>query len=76
MPRSAIPKRRGALEEAAAVCGFSARVGDRVLHGRVEEREDAFEQYDDALIAGEGAFLLEQERPNVFTASVNEAASS
>lgn len=58
------------LEEAAAVCGFSARVGDRVLHGRVEEREDAFEQYDDALIAGEGAFLLEQERPNVFTASV------
>ena len=27
------------MEEGAAVCGFTARVGDRLLHGRVEERE-------------------------------------
>jgi Ca-activated chloride channel homolog len=58
------------LEEGAAVCGFEARVGDRVIRGRVEEREKAFETYDDAMAAGHGAFLLDQERPNVFTASV------
>ena len=30
----------------------------------------AFAAYDDALHAGDGAFLLDQECPNVFTASV------
>ncbi len=58
------------LEEGAAVCGFEARIGDRVIRGRVEEREKAFAIYDDAMAKGHGAFLLDQERPNVFTASV------
>jgi Ca-activated chloride channel homolog len=58
------------LEEGAAVCGFTARVGDRLIRGRVEEREKAFEVYDDAMAGGHGAFLLDQERPNIFTVSV------
>lgn len=58
------------LEEGAAVCGFAARIGERIVRGRVEEREKAFEIYDDAMADGHGAFLLDQERPNVFTASV------
>jgi Ca-activated chloride channel family protein len=58
------------LEEAAAVCGFAARIGDKLVQGKVEEREKAFATYDDALSNGHGAFLLDQERPNVFTASV------
>jgi Ca-activated chloride channel family protein len=42
----------------------------RRLEGTVKEREAAFKQYDDAVFAGHGAALLEQERPNVFTATV------
>ena len=40
------------------------------LLDEVKEREAAFRAYDDALVAGHGAALLEQERPNVFTANV------
>ncbi|MGE0791826.1 MAG: VIT domain-containing protein [Sandaracinaceae bacterium] len=58
------------LEADAAVCGFGARIGDTVVEGRVEEREKAFADYDDAMMDGNAAFLLDQERPNVFTASV------
>ena len=58
------------LPESAAVCGFSAIVDGRRLSGGVEEREKAFETYDDALARGDGAFLLDQERPNIFTLSV------
>ena len=58
------------MEEGAAVCGFAARIGDRIVRGKVEEREKAFATYDDAMMDGHGAFLLDQERPNVFTASV------
>ncbi|MDX2184305.1 MAG: VIT domain-containing protein [Gemmatimonadaceae bacterium] len=58
------------LEEGAAVCGFAALIDGRVVRGRVEEREKAFAVYDDALIDGHAAMLLDQERSDVFTASV------
>ena len=58
------------LPEDAAVCGLEVRTGDRVLRGDIEEREKAFELYDEAMSEGHGAVLLDQERPNVFQMSV------
>ncbi|MBS2015821.1 MAG: VWA domain-containing protein [Deltaproteobacteria bacterium] len=58
------------LPAKGAVTGFSMTVDGRRLEGEVHEREEAFQRYDDALTAGHGAALLEQERPNVFTANV------
>jgi Ca-activated chloride channel family protein len=58
------------LEEKSAVCGFKVETGGRVIVGQVEEREKAFEQYDSAIAEGNGAFLVDQNRPNIFTASV------
>ena len=58
------------LDEAAAVCGFAALAAGKLIRGHVEERERAFEKYDDALLKGDGGFLLDQQRPNIFTASV------
>src|SRR5262249_12882774 len=54
----------------ATLVGFAMVCNDRRIDGAVQEREEAFRQYDDALTAGHGAALLEQERANVFTASV------
>lgn len=58
------------LPTEAAVCGFVAERDGVRIEGRIEERQKAFEAYDDALAEGHGAFLLDQERPNVFTVSV------
>jgi Ca-activated chloride channel family protein len=58
------------LDESAAVCGFEVEIDGRVIRGRVEERENAFETYDEALAAGHGAYLVDEERADVFTASV------
>ncbi len=58
------------LPEGAALCGLLIETGGRRINGRVLEREEAFAAYDDALAAGHGAALLDEERPNVFTASV------
>jgi hypothetical protein len=58
------------LDEQAAVCGFEAIVGGVHYAGEVQTRDAAFRGYDDALQAGHGAFLLDQERPDVFVASV------
>jgi Ca-activated chloride channel family protein len=58
------------LDEGAAVCGFEASVDGVRYVGRVMERDEAFRQYDDALEAGHGAYLLDEERADVFTASL------
>lgn len=55
------------LPETAAVCGFEVRTGDHVLTGTLEESDDALKQYDDAIADGHAAYLLEQDRPDVFT---------
>lgn len=58
------------LEEGAAVCGFEALIDGAHVVGCVKEREQAFADYDDAIAAGHGGYLLDQERPDVFTASI------
>eukprot|EP00741_Cyanophora_paradoxa_P003097 tig00000663_g3006.t1 len=57
------------LPEGAAVIGWEARVGDRRIAGVIREREKAAEEYSAAIAGGHGAYLLEREAPDVFTAS-------
>lgn len=54
----------------AAVCGFEAHIDQRRVKAHIETREQAFDTYDDALADGDGAFLLEQHRADVFTVSL------
>jgi Ca-activated chloride channel family protein len=58
------------LPENAAVCGFSALIDGRIIEGKIEEKEKAFELYDKALADGDKAQLMDEERPNIFTLSV------
>jgi Ca-activated chloride channel family protein len=58
------------LDEGAAVCGFEAVSGGVHYVAEVKPRDEAFTRYDDALQAGHRAYLLDEERPDVFTASV------
>jgi Ca-activated chloride channel family protein len=54
----------------AALVGFAMEAAGRRIEAEVKEREAAFRAYDDAVSAGHGAALLDEERRNVFTASV------
>ena len=62
------------LDEGAAVCGFEAVIDGTVIVGEVLERDKAFERYDEALERGDGGFLLDEERPDVFQASIGNLA--
>lgn len=58
------------LPDGAAVCGFEVITGDHLLTGAIEESDKADEQYETAISEGHGAFMVEQDRPEVFTARV------
>ncbi|XP_037533683.1 von Willebrand factor A domain-containing protein 5A-like [Nematolebias whitei] len=56
----------------AAVCHFSAEIGQKHIVAEVKEKQQAREEYDDALSSGQQAFLLEEsaESPDIFSLSV------
>ena len=54
----------------AAVYSMVMTIGERVIVARIEEKDRARQQYEEAKDAGQSASLLEQERPNLFTMNV------
>lgn len=58
------------LPDLAAVDDMEIAVGDRVIRGKIAEREEAEELYAGALEEGYTAALLDQERPNIFEQKV------
>ncbi|XP_062390507.1 protein mono-ADP-ribosyltransferase PARP4-like isoform X2 [Sardina pilchardus] len=58
------------LEESAAVCGFEAFINGKHVIGQVKEKEQAHKEYKQAIAKGHGAYLMDQEAPDVFTISV------
>lgn len=58
------------LPEKAAVDAMELVVGQRVIRGVIQTREQARNTYERARAEGKTAALLDQERPNIFTQSV------
>ncbi|HRD34264.1 MAG TPA: VIT domain-containing protein [Rhodocyclaceae bacterium] len=58
------------LPENAAVDRLHIRIGDRVIEGEIQPREQAAQTYAPARAAGQRTALVEQERPNIFTTSI------
>lgn len=50
-----------------AVSGFSFRLGEQRIVGEIDRREAARERFEEAILNGHGAALLEQERSSLFT---------
>uniref|UniRef100_A0A3Q4BV00 Poly [ADP-ribose] polymerase n=1 Tax=Mola mola TaxID=94237 RepID=A0A3Q4BV00_MOLML len=58
------------LSDSAAVCGFEAFINGRHVVGQVKEKETARKEYKQAIERGHGAYLMDQDAPDVFTISV------
>lgn len=54
----------------ATLSGLKIITGDKTIVTRPEEREKAFEEYDAAIQEGNGAYLLDQERPDLFVVNL------
>ena len=62
------------LPETAAVDTLVMRIGDKLIEGQIKPRKQARMEYEEASAAGQQAGLVDQERPNIFTASVANIA--
>ena len=55
----------------AAVSAMAIDLGTRKIHAAVESRGSAHDRYEQAVSAGLGAGVLDQERPDVFTQTIS-----
>ncbi len=58
------------LPEGSAVDRMRLKIGEKLVEGRIEEKQQAQRTYEQARAQGQRAGLVEQERPNVFTTSL------
>jgi Ca-activated chloride channel family protein len=58
------------LPESAAIDHLWLRVGERVIEGRIQEKEEARRTYAQAKRQGRKSALMEQQRPNLFTNAI------
>ncbi|KAM5288003.1 protein mono-ADP-ribosyltransferase PARP4 [Ctenodactylus gundi] len=58
------------LDSKAAVCGFEAFINGKHIIGEIKEKEEAQQEYREAVSQGHGAYLMDQSAPDVFTVSV------
>jgi Ca-activated chloride channel family protein len=58
------------VPEDASVSGFSFRVGDRKIVGEIDRRASARERFENAILEGRTAALLDEERSTVFSQEI------
>ncbi|XP_061196330.1 uncharacterized protein LOC133204592 [Saccostrea echinata] len=58
------------LDETAAVCGFEAFINGKHIIGEIKEKKTAHREYREAISKGHGAYLMDEEEPDIFTVSV------
>lgn len=64
------------LNDSAAVCGFEAFINGKHVVGEVKEKQQAHKEYKEAVSQGHGAYLMDEEKPDVFTISVGNLPAS
>ena len=63
------------IVETATVVGFEINIGDKVLKGKCKEKEEARKEYQQNLVDGNSAYLMEQDTDNVFNISIGKIQS-
>ena len=63
------------LPPRAAVMGFRMLINGTEIRGRIDEREQARQDYDAAVAQGRHAAIVEEERPDVFTLRVGNISA-
>ena len=58
----------------AAIVDFEAQINDKVLKGVCKEKEEAQKEYQENIVKGNSAYLMQEQTPNIFKVSLGKIA--
>ncbi|MDR1527279.1 MAG: VIT and VWA domain-containing protein [Dysgonamonadaceae bacterium] len=62
------------ISASATVTGFTATVGEKFIHGKVKEKEEAKKDYEKAMLHGDSAYMMENSESNIFRMNIGKIA--
>ena len=62
------------ISATATVTGFTAQIGDKIIKGKVKEKEEARKEYEKAMVRGDSAYLMTNEASNIFRMNIGKIA--
>ncbi|MDR2970679.1 MAG: VWA domain-containing protein [Bacteroidales bacterium] len=62
------------ISATATVTGFTAKIGEKIIKGRVEEKEKAQKEYEKAMAKGDSAYLMTNQESNIFQMNIGKIA--
>jgi len=60
------------ISSTATVTGFTAKIGDKVIKGKVKEKDEARKDYEKAMVKGDSAYLMTNEESNIFQMNIGK----
>ena len=58
------------ISATATVTGFTAKIGNKTIKGRVEGKEEAQKKYEKAMLKGDSAYMMTNDESNIDRKSV------
>ncbi|MDR1096991.1 MAG: VWA domain-containing protein, partial [Tannerella sp.] len=58
----------------ATVTGFTATVGEKIIKGKVKEKEEAEKEYQKAMLRGDSAYMMTNDESNIFRMNIGKIA--
>jgi len=62
------------ISATATVSAFTAKIGEKNIIGKVEEKEKARKQYEKAMVKGDSAYMMTNEESNIFKMNIGKIA--
>lgn len=60
------------IVETATIIGFEVNVGDKLLKGVCKDKETAMKEYQENIVKGNSAYLMEEKTNNIFQMSIGK----
>ncbi|MDR1485930.1 MAG: VWA domain-containing protein, partial [Planctomycetaceae bacterium] len=62
------------ISSSATVTGFTAIVGEKIIKGKVKEKEEAKKEYQKAMLDGNSAYMMTNDESNIFKMNIGKIA--
>ncbi|MDR2652707.1 MAG: VWA domain-containing protein [Prevotellaceae bacterium] len=62
------------ISASATVTGFTATIGEKIIKGKVKEKEEAKKEYQKAMLRGDSAYMMTNDESNIFRMNIGKIA--
>jgi Ca-activated chloride channel family protein len=63
------------VSASATVTGFTATIGEKMIKGKVKEKEEAKKDYQKAILGGNSAYMMTSDESNIFKMNIGKIAA-